>query len=69
MPTADLRTTAELVQETIAPILPIASNRGAYQDAYARYRRLFDSLRPMFDRAPPVRSASRIARLREAGAR
>jgi xylulokinase len=67
--TADLRTTAELAQETIAPILPIASNRGAYQEGYARYRRLFESLRPMFDRAPPVRSASRIVRLREAGAR
>jgi xylulokinase len=67
--TADLRSTAELAQETIAPILPIASNRGAYQKAYARYRRLVESLRPMFDRAPPVRPASRIVRLREAGAR
>jgi xylulokinase len=67
--TADLRTTAELAQETIAPILPIASNRGAYQEAYARHRRLFESLRPMFDRAPPLRTASRIVRLREAGAR
>jgi xylulokinase len=67
--TPDLRTTAELVRETIAPILPIASNRGAYQEAYARYRRLFDSLRSMFGQAPPVRTASRIVRLREAGAR
>ena len=67
---ADLRTTAEMVQEAMAPILPIASNRGAYQEAYSRYRRLFDSLRPMFDQAPQMRPASRIVRLsREAGAR
>lgn len=67
---ADLRTTAEMVQETMAPILPVASNRGAYQDAYSRYRRLFDSLRPMFERAAPARSTARIIRLsREAGAR
>jgi sugar (pentulose or hexulose) kinase len=67
---ADLRTTAEMVQEAMAPILPVASNRGAYQDAYSRYRRLFDALRPMFDCASPPQSTSRVIRLsREAGAR
>jgi xylulokinase len=67
---ADLPTTADMVQEAMSPILPVASNRGAYQEAYSRYRRLFDSLRPMFERAPPSRSASRVIRLnKEAGAR
>jgi xylulokinase len=66
----DLRTTAEIVQEAMAPILPVAQNRGAYQEAHVRYRRLFDALRPMFDRAPSLPSASRVIRLsREASAR
>jgi xylulokinase len=65
----DLRTAAEMAQEAMAPVLPVAANRGAYQEAYSRYRRLFDSLRPMFERAPP-RSTARVIRLsRGAGAR
>ena len=34
-----------------AAILPDAAKRGAYDDAYGRYRRLFESLKPMFNSA------------------
>jgi xylulokinase len=67
---ADLRSAAGLVQEPVAPLAPAPANRDAYEDAYGRYRRLFDSLMPMF--APPVSSIAtlRTKRLgREVGAR
>jgi xylulokinase len=67
---ADLRSAAESVQEPVAPLAPAAANRRAYEDAYDRYRRLFSSLRPMFDRAAAAKSASPVLRLgREASAR
>jgi xylulokinase len=66
----DLHAASELVQGPVIPFGPQAENREAYDKAYARYRRLFDSLRPMF--APAVSSiAARrpLRQVREAGAR
>jgi len=67
---ADLRSAAELVQEPVTPLAPVTANREAYENAYRRYRRLFNSLKPMF--GPAVSSISTLStkRLgREAGAR
>jgi xylulokinase len=66
----DLRSAAELVQGPVALLAPAPANRDAYEDAYARYRRLFGSLKPMFGPAVSSISALRAKRLgREAGAR
>jgi xylulokinase len=46
---ADLVGCAELVGEVAQRLAPQAAARPAYDRAYAAYRRLFDSLRPMFD--------------------
>jgi xylulokinase len=67
---ADLRAAGGLVQEPVAPLAPEAANREAYDRAYARYRRLFDSLKPMF--SPTVSSIAALRpmrHVREAGAR
>jgi len=66
----DLHAASELVQGPVIPFGPQAENREAYDKAYARYWRLFDSLKPMF--APAVSSiAARrpMRQAREAGAR
>ncbi len=66
----DLRSAAELVQEPVAPLAPATANRDAYENAYARYRRLFGSLKPMFGPAVSSISALRAKRPgREAGGR
>jgi xylulokinase len=44
----DLVGCAALVGELAETVAPEASARAAYDEAYAAYRRLFDSLRPMF---------------------
>lgn len=67
---ADLRSAAELVQEPVAPLAPVKANREAYEKAYARYRQLFGSLKPMF--SPTISSISPLRTMRggrEAGAR
>jgi xylulokinase len=66
----NLRAAAALVQEPVAPLAPVTENREAYEKAYARYRQLFGSLKPMF--APAVASISPLRTMRggrEAGAR
>jgi xylulokinase len=45
----DLRAAARRVATEATIVAPHAKRRGAYDDAYGAYRRLFDSLRPMFD--------------------
>jgi xylulokinase len=45
----DLRAAARRVATEATIVAPHAERRGAYDDAYGAYRRLFDSLRPMFD--------------------
>ena len=37
-----------------ALLAPAAATRGAYGEAYGRYRRLFDNLRPLFEPARPA---------------
>jgi xylulokinase len=49
-----LQRAAELVREPAAQLAPSAATRGAYGEAYGRYRRLFDNLRPMFEPARPA---------------
>jgi hypothetical protein len=66
----NLRAAAALVQEPVAPLAPVTENREAYEKAYARYRQLFGSLKPMF--APAAASISPLRTMRggrEAGAR
>jgi xylulokinase len=63
----DLRAAARLVQEPVVALAPAPANRDAYENAYGRYRRLFDSLKPMF--APAASSMPAIPAGREAGAR
>jgi xylulokinase len=58
----NLRRAAEMVREPVAVLTPLESNRGAYGDAYVRYRQLFESLRPMFE--PPRPALSLQARNR-----
>jgi hypothetical protein len=58
----DLRRAAEMVREPAAVLTPLDTNRGAYGDAYVRYRQLFDALRPMFE--PPRPALSLHARNR-----
>jgi xylulokinase len=66
----DLRAAAELVQEPMTPLAPAAANRDAYEQAYARYRRLFRSLKPMFDPVvSSIAAAWTMRRGQEAGAR
>jgi xylulokinase len=66
----NLRAAAELVQEPMAPLAPAAANGDAYEQAYARYRRLFRSLKPMFDPVVSSIAAARTMRRgQEAGAR
>jgi len=57
-----LEQAAELVREPAAALQPAITARGAYADAYSKYRQLFESLKPMFE---PVKPAlSRIPRNR-----
>jgi len=67
---ADLHTASNLVQGPVTRFAPQEANREAYEIAYARYRRLFDSLRPMFASAASSVAALQPARQRrEVGAR
>jgi sugar (pentulose or hexulose) kinase len=45
----DLLEAARRVATEATVIEPNAARRSAYDDAYGTYRKLFDSLRPMFD--------------------
>ena len=45
----DLLEAARRVATEATVIEPDAARRAAYDDAYGAYRKLFDSLRPMFD--------------------
>jgi xylulokinase len=66
----NLRWAAALVQEPVAPLAPVPANRGVYEDAYGRYRRLFGSLKPMFGPAvSPIAARTTKRRTREAGVR
>jgi xylulokinase len=66
----NLRSAAGLVQEPVAPLAPAPANRGAYEDAYGRYRRLFGSLKPMFGAAvSPIAAPTTKRPAREAGVR
>ena len=40
---------ADRIAAPSATVAPIAANRAPYDEAYGRYRRLFESLKPMFD--------------------
>ncbi|GFP26716.1 MAG: Xylulose kinase [Firmicutes bacterium] len=44
----DVSVCADLVKQTTLTLEPNNANRSAYDDSYAAYRRLFDSLQPMF---------------------
>jgi xylulokinase len=44
----DLKTCASLVREETERVEPDVDNRARYDDAYHAYRRLFESLKPMF---------------------
>jgi xylulokinase len=66
---ADLRLAAALVQEPVAPLAPVLANREAYEQAYARYRQLFGSLKPMFTPASSISPLRALRGGREAGAR
>jgi len=67
---ADLHTATSLVNEPVRPFAPEAASREACEIAYARYRRLFDSLRPMFGQTVSPSAALRPLRQgREVGAR
>jgi xylulokinase len=44
----DLSAAAAAVGAVAETVEPIAANRAAYDDAYHRYRRLFESLKPLF---------------------
>lgn len=48
----DVAEAARQVGSTATAIEPDPRRKAAYDEAYARYRRLFDSLRPMFEEAP-----------------
>ncbi len=50
---SDIPSCAALVGGDVETVEPDAAARPAYDDAYGAYRRLFDSLRPMFERAAP----------------
>ena len=45
----DLREAARRVATEATVLEPDAATRDAYDEAYGAYRKLFDSLRPMFD--------------------
>ena len=45
----DLREAARRVATEARVLEPDAAPRDAYDEAYGAYRKLFDSLRPMFD--------------------
>jgi xylulokinase len=45
---ADLDSAADRLAPATAEIAPVAAHRGAYDEAYGRYRRLFAALKPMF---------------------
>jgi sugar (pentulose or hexulose) kinase len=45
----DLIAAARRVATAATIVEPDRTRRSAYDDAYGAYRRLFDSLRPMFD--------------------
>lgn len=45
---ADLDSAADQLAPATAEIAPVATHRGAYEEAYGRYRRLFTALKPMF---------------------
>lgn len=45
---ADLDNAADRLAPATAEIAPVAAHRGAYEEAYGRYRRLFTALKPMF---------------------
>ena len=51
---SDIPSCAALVGGDAESIEPDAAVRPAYDDAYGAYRRLFDSLRPMFEHAAPM---------------
>jgi hypothetical protein len=54
----------------VAPIAPNPAVRAAYNRAYRRYRRLFESLKPMFGSQISAIAARRTNRsAREVGAR
>jgi xylulokinase len=50
----NLQQAAEMVRAPAAVLAPAATTRGAYGEAYGRYRHLFDNLRPMFESAKPA---------------
>jgi xylulokinase len=50
----NLHQAAGMVRAPAALLAPAASTRGAYGEAYGRYRRLFDNLRPLFEPARPA---------------
>jgi xylulokinase len=56
----DLRSAAALLQEPVTLLAPSPATHGAYEDAYGRYRQLFHSVKPMFERARPALSGSRL---------
>ena len=50
----NLHQAAGMVRAPAALLAPAASTRGAYGEAYGRYRHLFDNLRPLFEPARPA---------------
>jgi xylulokinase len=50
----NLHQAAGMVRAPAALLAPAAATRGAYGEAYGRYRRLFDNLRPLFEPARPA---------------
>jgi len=56
---ADLRQAASLVRGTRETLQPVADNKAVYDDAYARYRRLFAALKPLYEPAAPATPPAR----------
>jgi xylulokinase len=52
---ADLRQAAALVSGKRETLQPVPGRKAVYDDAYARYRRLFAALKPLYEPALPVR--------------
>ncbi len=50
---SDIPSCAALVGGDVETVEPDSAARPAYDQAYGAYRRLFDSLRPMFEHAAP----------------
>ncbi len=50
---SDIPSCAARVGGNVETVEPDPAARAAYDDAYGAYRRLFDSLRPMFEHAAP----------------